>query len=600
MPDRTGQQLGNYVLKSLLGQGGFADVYLGEHIYLKRLVAVKVLQMRMTQMESQEFVQEARTIASLEHNNIVPVYEFDVDGDASFLVMYYAPLGSLRDKHSKGTTLPLTTIVTYANQVAAALQYAHDRNIIHRDIKPENMLLRRRDDVIVSDFGLAVVADSKKAEGQREAGTARYMAPEQFKGYAVPASDQYSLAVTVYEWLTGSPPFDEGNFIQLGYQHRFKPVPPFRKKDPAISIPPQVEQVVLKGLNKEPGQRFESVKAFAKALEQAYKAIEPAIGKTLFTFQHDNPGHYENPIWTVRWSPDKVHIASGSVDGSIHIWNGITGIRERFDMPYGSGNVLAVAWSPDGKRFAFSGPKEKVYIWNSEQRYEILQYTEHSDKIRALSWSPDGNFIVSGGGSVYKKGNNSNFPLHIWDTRTGKRLLTCDGHKKEVYALQWAPNGLYIASGGDDRVVHIWEAATGKQLYTYPNHSRAVNALAWSPDSDRLVSVSVDATAQVWDALTGGNILIYPGHKDPIQAVDWSLNGRFIASGGRDHTVQIWDAKTGNIICTYNGHSDDVYTLSWSPDSTRIASGGKDKTVQVWQARAPETYRPDASKEGER
>ena len=192
MSDRTGQQLGNYVLKSLLGQGGFADVYLGEHVYLKRLVAVKVLQMRMTQNELQEFVLEAQMIAALEHTHIVRVHDFGVDGDTSFLVMDYAPHGSLRHKHAKGTLLPLTIIVPYVKQIAAALQYAHDQKLIHRDIKPENMLLGKHNDVLVSDFGLAVVARSTRSwEEQKIAGTAPYMSPEHFRAKAVPASDQY-------------------------------------------------------------------------------------------------------------------------------------------------------------------------------------------------------------------------------------------------------------------------------------------------------------------------------------------------------------------------------------------------------------------------
>jgi serine/threonine protein kinase len=161
MADRVGQQLGNYRLSRLLGKGGFAEVYRGEHIYLKTPAAIKVLQTKVANEEDlQAFLKEAQTIAQLVHPHIVRVLDFGVDGETPFLVMDYAPGGTLRKRHPKGTILPLTTIITYVKQVADALQYAHDQHMIHRDIKPENMLLGQRDEVLLSDFGIAVVTQS--------------------------------------------------------------------------------------------------------------------------------------------------------------------------------------------------------------------------------------------------------------------------------------------------------------------------------------------------------------------------------------------------------------------------------------------------------
>ena len=122
MTDRVGQQLGNYRLIRLLGQGGFADVYLGEHIYLKTSAAIKVLQMRLTNEDMEGFLNEARTIAGLKHARIVRVLDFGIDDSTPFLVMDYAPMGALRQRHAKGTLLPTATILAYVKQVAAALQ----------------------------------------------------------------------------------------------------------------------------------------------------------------------------------------------------------------------------------------------------------------------------------------------------------------------------------------------------------------------------------------------------------------------------------------------------------------------------------------------
>lgn len=130
------------------------------------------------------------------------------------------------------------------------------------------MLIESQDVIMLSDFGLAVIAhSSRSARQQDKAGTAQYMPPEQFRGKAVPASDQYSLAVTAYEWLCGTPPFDEGNEIQLGYQHAHEPVPPMSERGAVVSG--EVEQVILKALAKEPAERFGRVKEFADELEKA-------------------------------------------------------------------------------------------------------------------------------------------------------------------------------------------------------------------------------------------------------------------------------------------------------------------------------------------
>src|SRR5205814_6906641 len=130
----------------LLGRGGFAEVYLGEHLYLKTKAAIKVMHTEVAKDELQSFLNEARTIARLVHPHIVRVLEFGVEGNTPFLVMDYAVNGTLRQRHPKGTRIPLATISDYVKQITDALQFAHDEKLIHRDIKPENMLLGRRND----------------------------------------------------------------------------------------------------------------------------------------------------------------------------------------------------------------------------------------------------------------------------------------------------------------------------------------------------------------------------------------------------------------------------------------------------------------------
>ncbi|QBD76538.1 serine/threonine protein kinase [Ktedonosporobacter rubrisoli] len=162
MTHRAGQQLGNYRLTHLLGEGGFAEVYLGEHLHLGTQAAIKVLHTQLTSDDIESFRAEARTIAHLIHPHIVRVLEFGVEGKTPYLVMDYASGGTLRKLHPKGTRIPLAPVVSYVKQVADALQCAHDEKLIHRDVKPENMLLGRRNEVLLSDFGIALVAQSSR------------------------------------------------------------------------------------------------------------------------------------------------------------------------------------------------------------------------------------------------------------------------------------------------------------------------------------------------------------------------------------------------------------------------------------------------------
>ncbi|HLZ61246.1 MAG TPA: serine/threonine-protein kinase [Ktedonosporobacter sp.] len=269
MSERTGQQLGNYRLLRLLGRGGFAEVYLGEHIYLKTQAAIKVLRTRLAEEEQEGFRNEARLIAHLAHEHIVRVLEFGVEQGTPFLVMEYAPQGTLRDVRPRGSRYTLEQILPSIEQIASALQYAHQQKLVHRDVKPENMLLGAQGEVLLSDFGIALVVQSTNLQRpQSIVGTIVYMAPEQLRGRPEPASDQYALGVTVYEWLCGARPF-RGTFNEVAYQQVLAQPLPLRERVP---ISPAVDEVVLAALAKDPQRRFPSIEHFANALKEAGRA----------------------------------------------------------------------------------------------------------------------------------------------------------------------------------------------------------------------------------------------------------------------------------------------------------------------------------------
>ena len=273
MTGRRRKQLGNYRLTRLLGSGSFSKVYLGEHVHLGTPAAIKVLRVTFVNEDVEEFRTEARTIARLVHPHIVRVLDFGLEGSIPFLVMDYAPGGTLRQRHRRGSRLPLHLVLSYVRQIASALHYAHQHQVIHRDIKPENMLLGKNNEVLLSDFGLAVVSSSSQHRSLQDiVGTIAFVAPEQLRGEPCPASDQYALAVVVYQWLCGTLPFN-GSHQEVALQHLTAAPPLLREKVP--SIPSEIEQVVLTALAKEPGQRFETLEAFATALEGAVLSEEP-------------------------------------------------------------------------------------------------------------------------------------------------------------------------------------------------------------------------------------------------------------------------------------------------------------------------------------
>src|SRR6266699_5661902 len=233
--EQVEQRLGNYRLLQVLGTGAFATVYLGEHLYLNTSVAIKVFRAQVDESTLATFLTEARQVSHLVHPHIIRVFDFGLEAQVPFLVMDYAPFGNLRQLHPPGTVVPFPTIVSYVTALASALQHAHDQHLIHRDLKPENVLLGPKHEVLLSDFGLALLAsgtESMQVRGQF--GTLAYMAPEQIQGQPYPPSDQYALGIVVYEWLCGKRPF-RGSLAEIASQHIS--APPLRLREQVPTLP---------------------------------------------------------------------------------------------------------------------------------------------------------------------------------------------------------------------------------------------------------------------------------------------------------------------------------------------------------------------------
>ncbi len=270
-----GLTLGKYRVLEPLGRGGMAQVYRAYHPQLDRYVAVKVL--RSDLIEEGEFLarfqREARAIAGLRHPNIVQVFDFDVQDDIYFMVMELLEGDTLKaymnTYRTRGDRIPIPDMVRILTDVLDGLAFAHSEGITHRDIKPANIMLTRRCQAVITDFGIAqILGATHYTISGALMGTLHYMAPEQgLEGHGDSRSDIYSLGIVFFEMLTGHPPFEADTPLAILMKHLNDPLPLPHSIDP--TIPEPLERVLLKALSKRPDDRYQNAEEMATALRNA-------------------------------------------------------------------------------------------------------------------------------------------------------------------------------------------------------------------------------------------------------------------------------------------------------------------------------------------
>ncbi len=554
--------------------------------------------------------------------------------------MDYAPNGTLRKRHARGIPLPPTTVISYVRQLASALHYAHEQKVIHRDVKPENMLVGRNNEILLSDFGIALVAQSSRYNStqglQDMAGTIAYMAPEQIQSSAGPNSDQYSLGIVVYEWLCGNRPF-QGSFAEIAVKHTMATPPSLREKVPELS--PAAEEVVMKALAKEPQQRFENVQAFAVALEQAFR--EELASSSVFTAAPAADGQLSSPANTIVLSGveslDESFVTLPSLPPEVNpsppttsLLDGTSALQQpettslpsharqkrisRRSIVLGLAGLAVVSAVSGG--IALVTHVQTPSITPQKHSTPLFTYMGHTNWVWSVAWSPIGERIASASSdstaqtwdatngdhpNVYRLHTDSVYAaawspdgkriasagfdktVQVWDATFGDHFYTYTGHSQWVWTVAWSPDGKRIASAGGDGTVKIWNATNGQLLNKFQLYGNTIWSVAWSPDGKRIAIASNNKTVQVWDAVDGSHLFIYGGHSDFVYAVAWAADGKRVASASGDKTVHLWDAADGHHLYTYTGHTDSVRSVSWAPGSKQLASGSWDRTVQIWQ-----------------
>lgn len=277
-----------YRIIDTLGEGGMANVYLAEDIILQRKVAVKILRLDL-QNEPQtqaRFQREALATSELSHPNIVSVLDVGTDHGLPYMVMEYVDGPDLKDYIRENSPLDLREVIQIMDQILSAVALAHKHNVIHRDLKPQNILMDKRGNIKIADFGVAVALNqSSITQTNSVMGSVHYMSPEQTRGGLVTKqSDIYSLGIILYELITGTVPFNGDTPVSIALKHAQEPIPSIRKKD--RSVPQALENVVLKATAKDPRDRYPSAQAMKADLDSS---LDPArADEPVFVPTHGN------------------------------------------------------------------------------------------------------------------------------------------------------------------------------------------------------------------------------------------------------------------------------------------------------------------------
>ncbi|HVN53485.1 MAG TPA: protein kinase, partial [Anaerolineaceae bacterium] len=265
---------GRYRIDLLLGQGGMSSVYKAYDPNLRRTVAIKLIHPHLSTNPDflRRFEEEAAAVATLRHENIVQVFDFNHDGDVYYMVLEYLPGVTLEDRlkswNEKILHIDQGEAVSFLTQICDAVHYAHKRGLIHRDIKPANIMLDEQDRAILMDFGIArIVGGQIHTAAGAVVGTALYMSPEQIQGEQVDArTDIYSLGVTLFETLSGRPPFEADSAMTLMMMHLNDPVPDIRHLRPRVVD--GLIGIIGKALEKKREDRYQTAAEMAAALRQ--------------------------------------------------------------------------------------------------------------------------------------------------------------------------------------------------------------------------------------------------------------------------------------------------------------------------------------------
>jgi len=619
-----------YDIMKELGRGGMAIVYKAVQRNLGRDIALKVLPQGLTHDEKllKRFHREARSAAQLNHPHIVTIFDEGEMNGVHYMAMEYLNGRDLHDIIQENGPRTAEQLVSLIAPIAEALGYAHSHETVHRDVKSSNVMVTDIGRPVLMDFGIAhASSESRLTQTGTVLGTPEYMSPEQARGNEIDyRSDLYSLGVVLYEGITTELPHTGGHPMSVVYKVLHESYTPPSQITP--DCPDWLEQIIVKLLMKDPGDRYQTGKEVADALRSkdpgsrvpvpssgedgspssgpsANGSAEPAQTQ-VFRPEDDGPSHSPShspssePGQTIAQDPSARSQSSEASVSSTEVGTETATAQRQTESPASSnrpsspqrqrlhivrtlaGNadwVNAVSFSPDGQYAITGGSNHTVKLWEVVTGQEVQTFEGLSSQPISVSLSPDSEKLVT---------ESSNGVVRIWDVETGRPLHTFEEHSEAVLAATFSPDGQYVLSGsGRSGTLQLWEAETGMPVRTFDENPEAVFSLAFSPDGNYVLSGSGQSgTLKLWDARTGQALRTFDQEgwdSTYVFSVAFSPDGRFALSGSDDMTARLWHVESGRLLRTFDGHSGLVIAVAFSPDGQYVLSGSSDMKVQLWK-----------------
>jgi WD40 repeat protein len=321
--------------------------------------------------------------------------------------------------------------------------------------------------------------------------------------------------------------------------------------------------------------------------DRTIRLWEVQTGKCLNTLI----GH-ENWIWAIAFNPTHQIIASGSEDRTVRLWSLFTGQCLRVFQGYAN-TIYSIAFVPQSNAapepnttsiadlLACGYFDQVVRLWNTRNG-EYTSFRGHTNAIRAVALSPDGQFLASGGSS-------DDPTIKLWSVQDGQCLRNLTGHPDGIWSLAFSPDGQILASSSTDQTIRLWSTLTGECLKILEGHAYWVTSVAFitsqSISQSILVSASFDRTIRFWNWMTGECMQTWQGDQQAICSIAFSPGREILASGSVDHTIALWNMNTGECFQVLSGHTAFVWSVAFSPDGQMLASGSFDSTVRLWDVR---------------